>query len=401
MKKHTKAFFIFLLFTSTIFAQINFEKGYFISENDQKIECFIKNEGWVNNPNRFEYRISQDSETKVLYPRNFKTIVINNSFKFEKHTVPFDDADRSIAKLDYERSPNFKEIDLVLNVLIEGEATLYSYIDGDKKAFFYKLGDNDIKPLIYKVYTNANNDILYNKRYQQQLLTEFSCTGITEKKVIRVDYDRGDLRSFFKYYNECKGEAVVEFNKPQKGTFHLKVFAGAYNSSAISNLGISAFFANGVETATNWSPTFGIEFEYVFPFNKNKWSAFVAPNYSSYEGEGNFLDLSVRRKYKLEYSAIQVPIGIHHYMFLKNTSKLFLSGAVIVDFLLDAKGSGNVNIEKDRFGANAGFSFGIGYSYNKYSVEARYISDRNLLDNGSASEATLKQFSITIGYTIF
>ena len=88
-------------------------------------------------------------------------------------------------------------------------------------------------------------------------------------------------------------------------------------------------------------------------------------------------------------------------MFLNNTSKLFLSGAVIVDFLLDAKGSGNVNIEKDRFGANAGFSFGIGYSYNKYSVEARYISDRNLLDNGSASEATLKQFSITIGYTIF
>ncbi|EDP94997.1 hypothetical protein U8527_08205 [Kordia algicida OT-1] len=45
MKNYFGAFLIFLLTTSGIFAQINFEKGHFITENGIKTDCFIKNEG--------------------------------------------------------------------------------------------------------------------------------------------------------------------------------------------------------------------------------------------------------------------------------------------------------------------------------------------------------------------
>ncbi|WP_298518466.1 hypothetical protein [uncultured Kordia sp.] len=401
MKNCTRVLLIFLLFTSSLFAQINFEKGYFISEDGQKTDCYIKNGDWLNNPSKFEYKLTLDGDTKTLRISSLKTVVINNAFKFEKHTVPFDNSDRSIAKLNYERSPNLKEVDLLLNVLIEGEASLYSFVDGDKRAFFFKKGDNAIEPLIYKVYTNKDRDILYNKRYQQQLLTELPCAGISMKKITRVDYKTDDLKSFFRDYNQCKGKTSVEFNKKKKGVFHLKAFAGAYQGSSESNIAISAFFNNGIDTGTAWSPTFGVELEYVFPFNKNKWSVFVAPNYSSYEGEGGFLDLSVRRRFKLEYSSIQVPIGFHHYMFLNDSSKLFLSGAVIFDMLLDAKGSGNIVIEKDRFKTAAGFSVGLGYSYDKYSVEARYIPNRQILETSPVSSIELQQFSITVGYTIF
>ncbi|MEM6721794.1 MAG: hypothetical protein AAF611_20870 [Bacteroidota bacterium] len=401
MKNFASTLLLFFITTSGIFAQINFEKGYFITENGQKTDCYIKNEDWINNPSKFEYRLTQNGETKILRLPNVKTVVIADAFKFEKHTVPFDDADRSLANLSYERSPDLKDTTLLLNVLLEGEATLYSYVDEDKRAFYFKKDNGDIEPLIYKVYTNSNRDILYNNRYQQQLLNQLPCTGINEKRLVRVDYNAGDLRSVFKDYNECKGATSVEFSKAKTGKFHLKVFAGAYNSSTTSDLGISAFFARSVETSASWAPTFGIELEYVFPFNKNKWAMFVAPNYSSYEGEADFLNLSVSSNFMLEYSAIQIPVGFRHYMFLNDSSKIFLSTSAMFDLLLDAQGSGNVMFEKEQFAASAGFSFGLGYSYDKYSIEARYISNRELLENASSASIKLQQFSITLGYTIF
>lgn len=39
------------------YAQIIFENGYFINELNQKVECFIKNIEWRNNPTEFEYKL--------------------------------------------------------------------------------------------------------------------------------------------------------------------------------------------------------------------------------------------------------------------------------------------------------------------------------------------------------
>jgi len=401
MKNYLSALLVFLITSSGVFAQINFEKGYFISENGEKTECYIKNEDWINNPSSFEYRLTPNGKTKTLRLPNVKTVVITNAFKFEKHTVPFDDSDRSLTNLSYERSPDLKDTSLLLNVVLEGKATLYSYANEDKRAYYFKKDNGDIQPLIYNVYTNKNRDLLYNKRYQQQILTELPCTGITEKRLLRVDYNLGDLRPLFKDYNECKGTTSVEFSKAKKGTFHLKVFAGAYQGSAESNIKLNTFITADVSHETNRSPTFGVELEYVLPFNKNKWALFVAPNYSSYEGEGEFFDLAVSRSFNVEYSAIQVPIGFRHYMFLSDASKLFFNAAVLVDFILDAEGTGNITIEKDTFKTTAGFSFGLGYSYDKYSIEARYLPSRQLLENRGTANIELEQFSITLGYTIF
>lgn len=400
MKNFTGALLVLLISTSGIFAQINFEKGSFTLENGQKTECYIKNEDWINNPSKFEYKLTQDGETKILRITNLKTVVINNAFKFEKHTVPFDDASRSIKQLTYERSPNFKDTALMLNVILEGKASLYSYTDGDKRAFYFKKGIGNIQPLIYKVYTNKNRSILYNKRYQQQLLTELPCTGITEKKIIRVDYNVGDLRSLFNDYNECKGESSVEFSKAKQGTFHLKAFVGAYNSSTNADINLT-IFRRTLETNAQWAPTFGLELEYIFPFNRNKWSMFIAPNYTSYEGEGSFLDLMVVRRFAVEYSAIQVPIGFHHYMFLNDRSKLFLSGAILIDIPITQSSSGNFMIQEGLFKTSAGFSIGMGYSFDKYSIEARFLPAREIVEASSQTSVELQQFSVTIGYTIF
>lgn len=387
--------------TSGIIAQVNFEKGYFITENGEKTECYIRNEGWQSNPSKFTYKLTQDGDVKVLRMTNLKSISIDNAFKFEKHTVQLDDADRSLGKLTYKRNPEFSEKTLLLNVLIEGESTLYSYVDGNIKAFYYKRKNEDITPLVYKVYTNEKRDILYNKRYQQQLITEFSCEAISKKYIVRVDYNTRGLTSFFLKYNECKGETSTQFNKAKKGTFHARVTAGFYNSSATTELELPVLTRSGIDTEAEWSPTFGVELEYVLPFNKNAWSIFIAPHYSSYKGEGKFFDLMVERRFSAEYSAIQIPIGFRHSIFLTNDSKIFLSAAALVDIPLTTETGGNVVLPDDNFRTSAGAAFGIGYSYDKYSIEARYLPNRELLERSTQASIKLSQFSIAVGYTIF
>ncbi|EDP94996.1 hypothetical protein U8527_08200 [Kordia algicida OT-1] len=173
---------------------------------------------------------------------NLKTVVIDNAFKFEKHTVQIDLSEQTLGNLSYARNPEYKEQTLMLNVLQEGKASLYAYVDEEKKAFYYKKESDTLTPLVYKIYTNEKRSILYNKRYQQQLLTEFTCETISEKTVVKVDYNAGDLTSFFRKYNECHGGNVVEFRKKKKGTFHLKAKAGMYNSKADADLALATFF---------------------------------------------------------------------------------------------------------------------------------------------------------------
>lgn len=401
MNKFTFITVFFFLITAKIFSQVNFEKGYFINNNNQKTTCFIKNEDWKNNPSKFEYKLAPEGETKILRIQNLKTVAVDGAFKFEKHTVPYDNSNRAIAELTDKRTPDFKDVELLLKVLIEGKSTLYSFVDGDKKAFYYKLDDGNISPLIYKVYTNKDRNILYNKRYQQQLLTEFSCAGITENRVLRVGYNKSDLRDFFKLYNECNGETVIEFDTSKNSNFHVKILAGANIADAKANLAVSPFFRNGIDTRSDFTPTFGVELEYIFPFNKNKWSLFFAPNYGSYKGESNTVDLASRKTFKFSYSELQLPIGFRHYMYINNHSKVFFSGAVVFAITLAGEASGNTTLEKDQFAAATGFSLGLGYSYKKYSVEAKYSPNRQLLNTGIGGGIKLKQFSIVLGYSIF
>ena len=58
-----KLLFLFTtIFTFNCYSQISFENGYFIDNNNQKINCLIKNLDWEKNPTEFKYKLSESSE---------------------------------------------------------------------------------------------------------------------------------------------------------------------------------------------------------------------------------------------------------------------------------------------------------------------------------------------------
>ena len=51
---------------------------------------------------------------------------------------------------------------------------------------------------------------------------------------------------------------------------------------------------------------------------------------------------------------------------------------------------------------SANFAFGVGYKFkNKYGVEVRYYTDRNIINDSGSFSTSFNQFSLIFGYTIF
>ena len=127
---------VFALLTIQAFAQITFEKGYFIDNSDQRIECLIKNVDWRNNPTNFQYKLNQNEEPVEAEITNVKEFGIYNSSKFLRRVVKIDRSTEETNKLSKERNPKFEEEQLFLKVLNEGKANLYSYYDTGLRRFF-------------------------------------------------------------------------------------------------------------------------------------------------------------------------------------------------------------------------------------------------------------------------
>ncbi|WP_430412593.1 hypothetical protein [Kordia sp.] len=404
MKKNYLILLLFFVSTTGLFAQINFEKGYFISNNGQKTDCYIKNVDWINNPVSFDYKITLDDAVKTAKLVSVKEFVIPSVFKYEKHTVQIDMSESDYAKLTYDRKPIWEEKTVFLNVLVEGKASLYRYKNSGISRFFYKNENTNIKQLVKKDYLSENGGLAVNNEYRQQLYTELACESISRKRVSRLGYKKSDLTKFFIAYNTCKNNDFTKYEQISKGKIHLRAEIGGMNQKITleNEETISGLASNTSETGQNWSPRIGIDFEYVLPFNKNKWAVFIAPYYQSYKGEGEFKAAPLRLvpdlTYKVEYAAIQLPFGIRHYIFLNNDSRIFLNAGVIIDLPLKQNFDANAASLNEDFRTSAGGIFGIGFNYNKYYAEARITTSRELIEKSAIFSLDLSQFSFVLGY---
>ena len=62
--KHAGISLFLLLMVVCSYGQIRFEKGYFITNENQRTECLIKNVDWKNNPHEFLYKLKDRKETQ-------------------------------------------------------------------------------------------------------------------------------------------------------------------------------------------------------------------------------------------------------------------------------------------------------------------------------------------------
>jgi hypothetical protein len=408
MNKQTLTMLI-LLISAYSFGQISFEKGYYINDSGAKIDCYIKNMDWKNNPTEFQYKLSKNSEKQTATMNTVKSFEIFNGPKYERFFLAIDTSKQDLDDMDTSELPKYENKELFLKVLLEGKVSLYSYVNGNMRKYFIQKDDGKVKQLVYKKYMATNSRIAENTTYKKQLWDMLKCGNLT-KKAKTVSYTKNSLLKIIKAYNNCENSKIVNYDERTKiNPWNISVKPGInFSHVEIKNSNLVEFdpsFGN----QTNFQ--LGVEFEYIFGFNRNKWSIVAEPTYvSSFSADQEvvYLETSsgqLSTKAVIEnYSNIEIPLGFRYYSFLSNSSKLFFNAF----FMLNIKLDGALYAERrelldDELEPKGNLAFGIGYKYkDTYSIEFRYRAPRQLYQTNSIfGTFDYNSFAIIFGYTLF
>lgn len=400
-----------MLFSVNFYAQVNFEKSYFIDNSGTKTECFIKNDDRYDTPINFKYKLSlEDSQIKIATIKTIKEFKIGEILKYQRENVKIDTSNVNLDALSKKREPEWKELTVFLKVIIESGASLYEYKNGNIKKYFYKTEKIPVEQLVFKKYIVEGSNLTkltLNNDFQRQLWTNLNCGNNEIKMLTKLEYSRKDLAEYFIKYNNCKNNNVTNFDKNlAKGSFNFKAKAGLSSSSlSISNKdsSVDADFGN------KSSFTFGTELEYIMPFNRNKWSIFLATSYNSYQNEtiirmrnnsGALFPEDILRKWNASFSHLNFELGLKYYMFINDNSKIFINAfcAVSKGLNSDIHDDSSFDLESE-FGSSLGY--GVGYSFkNKFSIEIKHNSS-DIFANNIYWNSKYSMTSLVFGYTVF
>jgi hypothetical protein len=408
-----KNFLFIFAFTSflRLSAQNKFESGYFINNDGSRVECLIKNIDWIKNPNEFLYKTNDSEIISTGSINTVKEFQIYNKVYYKRFKVSIDKSKQLIDDLSDSFEPDFKEEVLFLKVLVEGKATLYLFHDSNYRRFFFEKDYSGIaEQLIYKFYSISDiYTIGENKTFQKQLQSNFKIESLPDYYYKNIKHFESDLTKFFKKYNGAGISDKQNFQtKEKKVKFNLNLRLGLVNSS-LNYLSKRLNLDTNFETKTNFR--YGLESEFIMPFNNNKWSVIFEPTYFKYEAQQSSTAKGYNEFQKIKYRFIEVPFGVRYYLFLNKSSKFFINTSVVADINLSSKfeiettNSVGTNFQRleviDYLRSVASFTYGVGYKFkDKYSLEFKSGITRKL-NNFDQYNSTYQNYSIIFGYKLF
>ncbi len=402
----------FILIVTSLFAQVSYEKGYFINHQNEKTDCFIKNVDWKENPKAFFYKLTKNGNSNKIDISRVKEFQINGISKYKRANVKIDMSSTNVRSANLDNLSFNKELEneekrLFLKVLVEGKASLYFFKKASVERFFYKNNDNEIKQLDYKIYKKTASKIAENSEYKKQLWKDFKCNTFKMSRFNRLKYEENELIDLFTEYNTCKNAHFTNYKrKKKKGTlFNLNLRPRVNYTSFVAKNGLSN--SNIIDFGDKFNVGFGVEGEFILPFNKNKWAIIVEPTLKIFKLENSFKRdpvLPTVTTAVVNYKSIEIPFGVRHYSYINDTSKLFFNVSYdILDFNIGTTidFSSNISNRSEEFKTDNQLVLGLGYKLkDKYSVELRYSTDEESATNGSYV-TNFSMVSIIFGYTLF
>lgn len=431
MKEKHIVLLISIFLSLNTYSQNTFKDGYFINDNNQKINCLINTIDWHKNPTEFTYKLSEKEEPRKAKIQSINEFGVYGISKYIKAKVNIDRGRvTGLSNISETRSPKYEEEELFLEVLVEGKASLYQYLDVAGK-YFYKIDNSNIEQLVFKSYKTIDDEIAENNRFRQQLLNDLNCPDFTIDMFKSLGYFEKDLMKIFRKYNNCL-RSDLTYSKPEikRNKFDLTIRPRFDASSLIMH---SGSFHLGRIDAANFGRElgfgFGLEAELFLPMNKNKWSLILETTYQRFKSETienglseNQINLTPENmrgetilllssegpiSFKARYVAVEMPISLRYYFLLKN-SKIFINVFRIYDlnskFNIEAENAQFTRAYSRDFYTTQNFGFGIGYKVNgKYSAEMRYQKRLQKQKRSSGStdvSSSYNTLSLIFGYTI-
>lgn len=394
-----------LIYASSFLAQTEYQKGYFINNDNQRTECFILNEDWYENPFSFTYKLNPNGEELHADIEDITCFEIDSILKYVRREVEVDlSADIGIENYSLQQAPEFETQILFLNVLVEGDLNLYYYKGDNLTRFFIKYMDEKTTQLIFKWHYTVDGGLAKNELYKRQLASYMQCNPQFRFQIMDVSYVKKSLVKLFESYEKCSGKPNIYYQAKRKGHFVLNASAGGSLSflEVITTTGVGNYKQSGI-----YGFNMGPELEYFFPIKNNKLTLIIKP---SIEIDRSGFHVSDRHyaKYKLNY--LTLPIGLRYYGYMQNNRRLFFNAGVSFSSAISSGiDTYNKNIDNEptthahflpftKF--TLGFFAGVGYGIDKLAFELRYNGiNQNLTNLNPSWKVRQNNLSIVAFYS--
>ncbi|RDY61204.1 hypothetical protein [Flagellimonas nanhaiensis] len=400
MKKLTSL--VLLFSTLGMFSQTKFEKGYFIDNQNNKVECLIKNLRWLNNPKEIQYKLNENGDERSFSVENSKGFQVYNGPYYHRVSGEFPITTALTTDKGIEATPKLVDREVFVKEIITGKASLYEYYDENERNFVLFTTEDKQTPIIllYKQYIRVNsNDIKENNIYRRQLLEHLNCGTVED--IQKTAYTRKSLVSYILSYNKCV-DPLHEGKEIDKASFKTKTKLGLIVFGGVANYGFDPSSIRDIDFENKVSPTVGLELEAILPFGNNKWSVFLSSQYASYKAKGkttlNNVELEVG---DIELSQIVNNFGGRHYMFFSNNLSVFMQFGATLDHNTTKNFNPNSEFRRSVYeirSFNFGGFGGVGLSIDqKYYLNTTYFVGGSILRNDLDSPNNLKRFVVSVG----
>ena len=412
---------LLVLFISTLMlGQTKFKPGHYINLNDEKISGFIKDYDWKNNPYEIEFKTTLDDiNHSIINIEKLKEFEVYENSKYIYTEVLIDKSSNQNNQITLERELIYKKEKVLLKVLIEGEASLYQYIDEDVEKFFYSSNGIIFEQLIFKIFLASEKDaielnkigndisafhsILTNDGYKKQLFQNVNC-NFQREKIYNLIFAKSKLYKYFEEYNKCKKVSYKTYKKNFETQLKLKGVLNLNLNSLNLNYFNDEYRSKDFGNSTNFG--FGLELELILPFNNNKWSVFTEPTYNTYENSAilkkTFSTITTTQKVNVKYDYIQLPVGVKHYFFLSDKINIDLNLAYNLKFtskksIIDYEDTSDFSV----FPTLKNFAFGFDVNFQKATLGVKYFTKTQIL-NGAYEQkyADYNNLALSMKYQI-
>jgi hypothetical protein len=217
LKKIEITFVALLAVISTIIAQPMYSEGYFINNNNERIECEIINNQLTDSPLDFSYRYYGTSKFNKGTLEKVKEFGIYNISRFVRLTVNVDRSSTDKKTFSTNTNPEYLTETHFLNVVVDGDVKLYTYEEPANTWLFYSINDSVIVPLVYKQYmgTDPNKpgsglNKMENSFYKEQLFKNINCKNNPISYFDEIEYDKYKLKNYFITDNACRSKDMPD-----------------------------------------------------------------------------------------------------------------------------------------------------------------------------------------------
>lgn len=399
MKKFFVLSLLLCLSVEVFFAQNTFKNAYYITSDLDTISGFIRDDDWLNSPNYFNFKKNLNEEAQKIIPQEVVLFAIEGISTYISSEVQMDVTPSAVNKLTKEAAPIWETRHVFLKQLVGGKANLYRYSESTFVKYFIQVDDGELTHLMYKQFLTDNGKIGENNQFRQQLFSRLSCDGNSEKDFQRVKYKQKELIRMVEVYNACFSNdkpEIITYNK-RKSSF-LRIRPGLQLATFVSDY-TSTVLSRREKFDSQVGFRIGLEYEYVFGFNNNKWAFIVEPSFQYYSSSADVTSFDFAPRFReIDYASIEGQFGIRYYMFIHPGHSIFSNIGIVQDFVLRGEITGNIGNDLDSFSSTNNLFLGVGYQFNRrLNLELRLHTGRNLTQK-YRSDSNYTTVGLIFGY---